>query len=652
MARTWITPKTDWTKSDKFTIADYNRIRNNLLYLNDVINEKYPDKAQPLDLGDAMVYSGNYYPSNFNAFEDALESFTRIGRNVNIGSKKTFAGNVSFIDYNELIRLESCCLRWYNLSPAVESVTISPTSFELNRGEQQQLTVTVVPTDAEYTLRWISSNTNYATVDDNGLVTVSSTNYGNFTISAVVSQQGREDKIAVANGVIIVPVTGITVDVDDLVGHDGISRPVHVSVQPSNATHRGDWEVSIGNGQKGEVALSSVKSSDTLFYITFKLSESDSGVSFGNSYYADYIIDNTVDVPITVSLEGCSTTFTATLIPNGTSYYNSKMYNRIDSPLIGMKIVKKGTSASQNVHLMYKSSGMCNSGNPIESFIDNYDDRRCNYRTYIEKYVDFRFSNDLRNALKTFNKNVYTNRTTISSYSAKFHLLALNEIGGYARYSDEPIPALGNDTYPYIMSSDELMFYQGSTYTRSRGFENTALSSTPSVIYVNDDGIGSDKNYWFTLDNENPVPIPNAIFIVNIVGDTKVKFVGTYNNTNIYIFDWTGQSSTSLYDIPLGSEIFDATGKWDNRRQCDSIVVKDGDVECSQLTLSVGQSKTLNVEILPSYIILSDAYIVYDIGVFNVVVSGNTITITRKVTSNRRRIDVVIDDCYWSISME
>ena len=113
MSYTWITPKTDWTTTTRFEYTDYNRIRNNLLYINDMLNELYPDKAQTLDLGDAKTgYSNNYAVSEFTAFEDALESFTRIGRDVNVGDRNYYRGNDSFIWADALNRLEECCVRW------------------------------------------------------------------------------------------------------------------------------------------------------------------------------------------------------------------------------------------------------------------------------------------------------------------------------------------------------------------------------------------------------------------------------------------------------------------------------------------------------------------------------------------------------------
>lgn len=113
MSYEWITPKTDWAKTDQFTYQDYNRIRNNLLFINDKLNTNYPSKRIILDLGDDKTgYNNDYYASEFVAFENALDSFTRVGHNVNIGAKSNFKGNESFADANALNRIEKSCLRW------------------------------------------------------------------------------------------------------------------------------------------------------------------------------------------------------------------------------------------------------------------------------------------------------------------------------------------------------------------------------------------------------------------------------------------------------------------------------------------------------------------------------------------------------------
>ena len=127
MSYEWITPKTDWVKTDQFTYQDYNRIRNNLLYINDKLNTNYPSKKIILDLGDDKTgYNNDYYASEFVAFENALDSFTRIGRNANVGAKSNFKGNESFADADALNRIEKSCLRWKDFTKPIYKIFDTP----------------------------------------------------------------------------------------------------------------------------------------------------------------------------------------------------------------------------------------------------------------------------------------------------------------------------------------------------------------------------------------------------------------------------------------------------------------------------------------------------------------------------------------------
>lgn len=191
----WITPKTNWAKTDKFTIADYNRIKNNLLHINDLLNQMFPQKAQPLDLGNDVTYSDRYLPSQFNAFEDALESFTRVGSDVNIGEKKIFYGNTPFIDFQELNRIENCSLRWYNFEPpTTKTITIKPNSKILLLGESATFEVSTTPANAEdkntYTVT--SSDTSVVTVTKNSMK-FTATSVGEGDATTEVSLQNRCD---------------------------------------------------------------------------------------------------------------------------------------------------------------------------------------------------------------------------------------------------------------------------------------------------------------------------------------------------------------------------------------------------------------------------------------------------------------------------
>lgn len=194
MALSWITPKTNWKASTPFTYTDYNRIRNNLLYLNEKINAMNPEMAQELDLGEAKTgYTANYHASEFNAFEDALESFTRIGGNANKGERNTYYPNTPFIGYKDLNRIESSCLSWKTYEPPLAEISLSPEQIRIKVGETQQLTIVTSPTGVTYTATYKSDNTTAATVDANGLVT--GVGDGQFTIMATVKSGGKTYKL-------------------------------------------------------------------------------------------------------------------------------------------------------------------------------------------------------------------------------------------------------------------------------------------------------------------------------------------------------------------------------------------------------------------------------------------------------------------------
>lgn len=248
MSYTWITPKTDWDNFDNFEYTDYNRIRNNLLYINDMINQMYPDKAKTLDLGSAKnSYAQGYKPSEFEKFEDALESFTRIGKDVNIGKRNSYKGNEPFAWASALNRLEKCCLRWKECPPVVESVTITPSTFTLGTGETQQLTVNVTPSGAIYTVKWKSSNPSVATVSNTGLVTPVSN--GTVTITATVSQSGTADKTATATGTVklVTYVSSISASPSSLELDKDESKEITLTFSPSDADNINDWTFSVNN---------------------------------------------------------------------------------------------------------------------------------------------------------------------------------------------------------------------------------------------------------------------------------------------------------------------------------------------------------------------------------------------------------------------
>lgn len=128
----WITPKTDWKVEydssglfigDFFNVEDYNRIKNNLVFLRDLsadfigVVPVIPvgvDKHYPIN-GSPDFDNDNFFADEINMIEDGLNTLDELMPFVDFGEKKTYYDNGQFIDYQELNRIESAELILYNL---------------------------------------------------------------------------------------------------------------------------------------------------------------------------------------------------------------------------------------------------------------------------------------------------------------------------------------------------------------------------------------------------------------------------------------------------------------------------------------------------------------------------------------------------------
>lgn len=127
----WITPKTDWSAhydmagyfdGDYINIEDYNRIKNNILYLREMARNffgRMPRITVPIDKHEIDpdredFDNDNYFADEWNEIEDAFETLTDTINRWHYGDKKTFYDNGKMIDYAELNRLEQAELSLYN----------------------------------------------------------------------------------------------------------------------------------------------------------------------------------------------------------------------------------------------------------------------------------------------------------------------------------------------------------------------------------------------------------------------------------------------------------------------------------------------------------------------------------------------------------
>ena len=118
----WQTPKTDWKSTDRFNISDYNRIKNNIGYLEEIGNEVYKSFALSEMGEDKTSYAGFWTPSEFNLFETNLELIKQNFPASDIGVSKTFFENGPFIDYQELNRIESALLKYYTMATTQKAI--------------------------------------------------------------------------------------------------------------------------------------------------------------------------------------------------------------------------------------------------------------------------------------------------------------------------------------------------------------------------------------------------------------------------------------------------------------------------------------------------------------------------------------------------
>ena len=124
----WITPKTDWVATDPITYVDYNRIVNNLKYIQELCTKLY--KLSITNLGSDQTENDIPYADMLNNIEICLTNINQASYNFNIGREKTFSANSPYIDYNELNRVESVTLTLYEWLDA-QKVNIPTLSFTL-----------------------------------------------------------------------------------------------------------------------------------------------------------------------------------------------------------------------------------------------------------------------------------------------------------------------------------------------------------------------------------------------------------------------------------------------------------------------------------------------------------------------------------------
>ena len=106
----WHTPKTNWKSTDRFNFVDYNRIKNNLLWLHEKVSELHRS-FEIEDMGEDITdYSSYWKVRYFNAWEKNLDIINNHMFTRDYGTAQRLFENGPFIQWTELNRIESAIL--------------------------------------------------------------------------------------------------------------------------------------------------------------------------------------------------------------------------------------------------------------------------------------------------------------------------------------------------------------------------------------------------------------------------------------------------------------------------------------------------------------------------------------------------------------
>lgn len=117
----WTTPKTDWHGAvvngvytgDRFNAVDFNRIKNNLVYLRDLAVKVY-EEFSIVAVGADKTTADYFYAEEINKMELNLTTINAKTLKMSYGTAPTYSDNGRTMDYVELNRLEGAILDLYD----------------------------------------------------------------------------------------------------------------------------------------------------------------------------------------------------------------------------------------------------------------------------------------------------------------------------------------------------------------------------------------------------------------------------------------------------------------------------------------------------------------------------------------------------------
>lgn len=111
----WQTPKINWNSDDYFNKDDFNRIKNNLLYIKGFLKKFRGKVTQIQPLNDKNSYTELLHPQDVNCLQANLTRLNEISYNLDIGANTEYYNGSYTPSYEQWNRLETYTLDIKNL---------------------------------------------------------------------------------------------------------------------------------------------------------------------------------------------------------------------------------------------------------------------------------------------------------------------------------------------------------------------------------------------------------------------------------------------------------------------------------------------------------------------------------------------------------
>lgn len=188
-----------------------------------------------LGVGDVTTVSAVFTPSNATnkkiTWSSSNPSVATIDQNGVVTAVR--AGNTTItVTTEDGHKTATCPVSVHNVQ--VSSVSVTPTTLELPKGETADLIATVLPENAtDKSITWSTSDASVATVSNSGKVTAVDEGTATITVKSVDGE-----KTATCEITVIIPVSSLSITPQTLELTEGESADLIATILPENATYK------------------------------------------------------------------------------------------------------------------------------------------------------------------------------------------------------------------------------------------------------------------------------------------------------------------------------------------------------------------------------------------------------------------------------